>query len=500
MLGSKLFNTVRPYLSALAVIATAAILVFTIYFTQLDLQWTAFLTGILVAAILAEATRVTRAEWTVMRRTAQLSSLKEKLEHETLLREKAEARIAADRPRLHLLDEVLPVMVVLLDADGRLQYHNYAFREWLHLRPEQIDAHPLQEVVGGRIYEELKPGLQRSMQGEAVRAEHTLTMQDGSVYHLSFEFIPQYGDSGNIAGTCLLANDVTEHRDVLSPAVPSPAADEPSAHEQGSENQDMFIDTLFEEISGDADVEDRVVAAIENSAFHLLYQLIAPLAVDVAHPRHYEILIRLMEEEESMMPPGAFFPLAEKRGLMPYLDRWVVKHVLELATGQQRKRLLDEGSIFFINLARSTIRDPEFPAFVGKTLQEYGADGSRLCFEVPNSELIAAGDTAANFIQAVRAHGCRAALSGFGRDTVSFNLIRGFQVEFLKIDSSVILNLDRDPVDLAKVAAIGRVARKIGVQTIAEFVESDETVTKLKEVGIDFAQGFGISRPHTFDS
>ena len=80
-----------------------------------------------------------------------------------------------------------------------------------------------------------------------------------------------------------------------------------------------------------------------------------------------------------------------------------------------------------------------------------------------------------------------------------FNQIRGFQVEFLKIDSSIILNIHRDPVELAKVAAINRVAKKIGVRTIAEFVENDETMDKLRKIGVDFAQGFGISRPRPLD-
>jgi len=90
------------------------------------------------------------------------------------------------------------------------------------------------------------------------------------------------------------------------------------------------------------------------------------------------------------------------------------------------------------------------------------------------------------------------ALSSFGRDGVSFDLIRGFQIDFLKIDGSIIFDILRDPVALAKVVAIGRVAKKIGVKTIAEMVESEEAIAKLREVGIDFAQGFGISRPRSF--
>src|SRR5665647_2560279 len=140
MLGRRLFGAVRPFISAVAVIITASVLIFTIYFTQLGPQWITFLAGILIAAILAEATRRSHAEWTVTRRTVQLSAIKAKLEHEKQLRKIAEKAIAASKPRLHLIDEVLPTMVAFVDREGRCQYCNRAFLDWLHLRPEQING------------------------------------------------------------------------------------------------------------------------------------------------------------------------------------------------------------------------------------------------------------------------------------------------------------------------------------------------------------------------
>lgn len=503
MLGRKLFRSVRPYFSAMAVIATACVLVFTIYFTQLSLQWTAFLTGVLVAAILAETTRVSRAEWVVMRRTTQLSSLKEKLERESYLREQAEKMIAADKSRLHLLDEELSTMIALIDKENYCRYHNRAFREWLHLRPEQINNRHLREILGSQVCEEIQPQILRALNGKATRYDRKMTMPDGALYHLSIEYVPQFEDDGNVSGLYILADDITEHRDVLasstaefSPTVQSHTdVSATAAGQDEMANQDMFIDSMYEQITGHKDSGERIIEAIEHSEFRLFYQLITPLSSDSRVSRHYEILIRLKEEEESMMPPGAFFPLAEKHALMPLLDRWVVQHVLEWTSSPHRQDFLDDGSMFFLNLSSSTLHDPGFPDFIQKTLLEYGMPGSLLCFEIPSAELAQEGTRIAQFIQAVRGHGCRAALSGFGRDAVSFNLIRGFQIEFLKIDSSLILNLHRDPVSLAKTVAINRVAKKIGVRTIAEFAESEETIVKLTEVGIDFAQGFGISKP-----
>jgi EAL domain-containing protein (putative c-di-GMP-specific phosphodiesterase class I) len=259
-------------------------------------------------------------------------------------------------------------------------------------------------------------------------------------------------------------------------------------------SQDTFVESFSEQISGQKDVIN-IKAAIEKGDFSLYCQLITPLTIDSGEAEHYEILVRLIEEEEGMMPPGAFFPLAEKYGLMPHLDRWVVQHVTEWASHQGSIDEKRKNSMFFINLSDATIGDSSFPEFLQLTLMEYGVPGALLCFEIPNSELTARPTVVAEFAQRIRQCGCLVAISGFGHDRISFDLMRGFRVEFLKIDGNIIFNILRDPVELAKIVAINRVAKLIGVKTIAELVESEETVAKLREVGIDFAQGFGISRP-----
>jgi len=489
MRGRKLFHTVRPYISALAVIATATALVFTIYFTELGPQWITFLTGILVAAMLAEATRRSHAEWVVTRRTAQLSSIKTKLERETQLRKTAEEVIGASKSRLHLIDEVLPTMVAFVDREGRCRYHNRAFLDWLRLQPEQINGRHMRDVLGDKIYQETATAVRQSLDGHAVHYERTQKMPDGAVYRLSVEHLPQFGENGKVTGFYMLINDITQPGDVRMQIRPESSAD-----------QDMFVDSYSEQITGRQDA-GMIRMAIENGEFSLFCQMIIPLAVNSGGDGHYEILVRLNEEEGSMLPPGTFFPLAEKYGLMPHLDRWVVRHVAEWVAlqksqeGQYPQGGQPESPMYFINVSGATIADPGFPEFLQLTLLEYGVPGTALCFEISDSELASRTADVAEFAQQVRQRGCRVALSGFGRDRVLFNLIRGFQVEFLKIDGSVILGILHDPLKLAKVTAINRVAKKIGVKTIAEMVESEETVARLREIGIDFVQGFGISRP-----
>ena len=479
----KLFRTVQPFTSALAVIATASVLVVAIYFTEIGPQWVTFLAGVLVAATLAEATRRSHAEWIVTRRTAQLSAMKNRLEREVEQRKKAENAVVAVKPRLHLLDEVLPTMVAYVDRKGQCQYHNRAFMDWLNLRPEQINGRHMRDVLGSKVYQETAAAVRQSLDGHAVHYERTQNMPDGTVYRLAVEHHPEFGEDGKVSGFFMMISDITEPADVRL-----------SAAHDASDDQSLFVDAYSEQTTGQHDA-GIIRAAIENGEFSLLCQLITPLAANTGRVGHYEILVRLNEEEGSTLPPGTFFPLAEKYGLMPHLDRWVIQHVAEWLARQMPRSAQQENSMFFINVSGASIADPGFPEFLNLTLLEYGVPASALCFEIPDSELAMRTAEVAEFARQVRQSGCRVALSGFGRDRVLFDLIRGFQVEFLKIDGSIILEILRDPVKLAKVTAISRVAKKIGVETIAELVESEETIASLREVGIDFAQGFGISRP-----
>jgi PAS domain S-box-containing protein len=491
------FRTVRPFVSALAVIATTSMLVFAIYFSELTPLWIAFLGGVLVSAILAEATRVSHLEWVSLRRSVQLAAMKEKLERATQFRKLAEDALASCKPRLHLVDELLPTMIALFDVEGQCQYHNRAFMEWLHLRPDQIIGQHIRKILGAKVYQDTATSVRQSLDGHHVRYDRMQTMADGAVYRLLVEHIPQFDPDGKVTGFFMLMKDITSPGDLHTPEGEPDTAIQAAPHTSVTDartTQDAYVDTFSEQVSGHSDAR-LIKAAIEKGNFSLYCQLITPLATGSGETEHYEILIRLMEEEEGMMPPGAFFPLAEKYGLMPHLDRWVVQHVTAWASTRNPSGKKDKRSLFFINLSAATIIDPSFPEFLQLTLLEYGVAGHLLCFEIPDSELVQKPAEVAEFAQHVKRSGCQLAISGFGHDRISFDLIRGFRVEFLKIDGSIVFNILRNPVELAKITAVNRVAKLIGVKTIAELVENDETIAKLQEVGIDFAQGFGISRP-----
>lgn len=494
MRGS-LFRGVRIYTVLLAVVCTAAALVSTIYFTREHLQWTAFLSGVLIASVLAEAARASRSEWLLVRRTAQLVSLRKKFEVEARQRQRAEEKIAGSQSRLQLVDDTLLTMIALIDTDGRCQYHNRAFREWLHLKAEQIANRHVQAVLGSRAYAGIATAVRQSLDGQSVHYEHVQEMPNGAVYRLLVEHVPVLDAAGKVTGFYLLAEDITKRGDLS--AAGKYDVNTHVSEEGGIKNTtvpDGTDDPFSPHVGVTADEGRLFIAAIQGGEFRLYCQLISPLPVHSGNTVHYEILLRLQEEEGSMIPPGAFFSMAERYGLMPYLDRWVIQQVLEWAASQQNSSR-DNESIFFINIAAATIGDPEFPVFLQSVLAEWSVSGASLCFEISYADLSMRNRSVAEFIRQVRGCGCLVALSGFGKEGDSFDHIRGFQVEFLKIDGATILNMLNNPQDLARVVSIDRVAKKIGVKTVAELVESDEIVAKLSEVGVDYSQGSSISCP-----
>ncbi len=468
-------------------------LVATILLTDLNLEWMLFLTGMLTASILALTSRATRAEWASLRNKAKLSALQEKHKQDVRLRERMEATLAKAVPRLKYVDELLPVMLACVDPEYQIQYHNRAFREWVGLNEGQINGANMKNVLGSRIFGDLEPVLQSVLAGSVVTQQKTRAVRNGTIYRLHEQYVPYSIKSGALAGFFILYSDITERTDLAGQnSEAAPAAE--AADAIGAE-QDLYVDAYSEEVTGSAQAAEQMVAAIERNDFKLLCQRIQPLAADRPGTSHYEVLIRLLDEGQNTSSPGAFFPLVEKYGLMPKLDRWVVEQVIKWASFRTRTGKPSEQSMLFINLAGATIGDSDFPVFVGQLLQEHKLDPGTLCFEVSASDASNRHDQIGFLADRLQKLGCRIALSGFGRDQVSFGLLKDIKVDFLKIDGSIVLRINRDPLQLAKLKSVSRVAKTIGIKTVAELVEDDATIAVLRNLGVDYAQGFGISVP-----
>lgn len=482
---STLLQRVRLFLPALSVVATTALLVVTIIFTDFDPQWVTFLSGILIASVLSLASKATKAGWAAERHSTNLESAQDKLAEEVKRRQAAEDMLAASDQRLQLLDNELPTMIAFVDREGMYRYHNRAFREGMRLKAEQLDGISMREVLGGKLYSEAVTNVRKALSGESVLFTRSRPRPDGTSGNLEVRYLPSFNKNGVVEGFFEV---------LTGSALPNKSSDIVQASTAGPE-QLMYVEAFSENVTDRADAAEHIVAAMEKSEFALLCQMIAPLDTRAPAVNHFEIFVRLMEEEDRLIPPGAFFPLAEKFELLPRLDRWVVQHVIEWASNRAPTSLWSGESTFFINVARATICDAGFPDFVEKQLSACGVPGGTLCFEV--TELDVASDRAAmaRFGADIKHRGCLLALSGFGRENVSFDVLRDLKADFVKIDGSVILGLLRNKVYFARLVGIARVAKVIGVRSVAQLVESPDIVENLREIGIDFAQGIGIAKP-----
>jgi EAL domain-containing protein (putative c-di-GMP-specific phosphodiesterase class I) len=256
------------------------------------------------------------------------------------------------------------------------------------------------------------------------------------------------------------------------------------------QNTDQFLDQMASELTGWANPLQRLQQALERDELQLFCQPVLRLRA----PRQFvmaEVLVRLREEEALMLPPGDFLPVFEHFGMMPDLDRWVVSRVVRWLAGAPPGGFRN----FSVNISVQTIGDAEFPDFVARALHAQKVAPAALTFEVEESSILARAESAAQFAAAIKQAGCRALIDGFGQRSVSFAPLKTLRVDFVKVDGSIVRNVLRSPVAQQKLKAVVRVGEAIGIGVIAECVEEAEILAKLGELGVGYAQGFGIARP-----
>ncbi|MDJ0718020.1 MAG: EAL domain-containing protein [Prochloraceae cyanobacterium] len=242
----------------------------------------------------------------------------------------------------------------------------------------------------------------------------------------------------------------------------------------------------------------RINRALEENRFRLYCQKIIPLAQN-SEPFHYEILLRLIDEKGSLVPPMAFIPAAERYDLMPAVDRWVIKTFLanysNYCLKQSQEKIRCE-SIYAINISGATINNGHFLRFIQDRLAQYQIAPETICFEITETTAIADLNKAAQFINSLKQLGFRFALDDFGSGMSSLAYLKNLPVDYLKIDRSFVNNLNNDPVNRAIIDSFNRIAHVMAIETIAEGVENELTLEELRNLGVDYAQGYGIGKPH----
>ncbi|MCF6338185.1 MAG: EAL domain-containing protein [Gammaproteobacteria bacterium] len=238
----------------------------------------------------------------------------------------------------------------------------------------------------------------------------------------------------------------------------------------------------------------RIKDALEEGRFVLHQQQMRSLSRLNGTIQCAEFLVRMLDEQDNIIMPGAFIPAAERYGIMPLLDRWVVRSAIAyLAENLSENEKND--SIFFINLSGGSLSDNDFSTYIRQQITHYNIPPELLCFEITETAAISNLSEAVKFINEVRGFGCQFALDDFGSGLSSFSYLKTLPVDYLKIDGSFVRDIEIDPMNFAIVQAINEIGHVAGLHTIAEFVENEKTLESLRGIGVDFVQGYCIARP-----
>lgn len=237
----------------------------------------------------------------------------------------------------------------------------------------------------------------------------------------------------------------------------------------------------------------RLNIALEKGLLQIWSQKIVPIGGDLNQGEHYELLLRMEDGNGSLVSPGAFLPAAERYNISPRIDRWVITNIFDWFSRHPEE--FNKLSMCSINLSGQSLSDDEFLQEILKKFNTSGLSPWKFCFEITETTAIANLSSATHFITTLKDQGCRFALDDFGSGLSSFGYLKNLPVDYLKIDGLFVKDILDDPIDLAMVKSINSIGHVMGKKTIAEFVENNAILEKLREVGVDYAQGYGIEKP-----
>ncbi|MEM7562898.1 MAG: EAL domain-containing protein [Pseudomonadota bacterium] len=236
---------------------------------------------------------------------------------------------------------------------------------------------------------------------------------------------------------------------------------------------------------------EKINQALNENRFCLFAQPI--VAFDGESSHHYELLIRMLDDQGNIIPPGAFLPAAERYNLMEKLDTWVISNACQILA--ENPGFVERVNFISINLSGASITNYLFQQNILSILQNATLPPEKLCFEVTETVAISNLEVATSFISKLREIGCQFALDDFGSGLSSFGYLKNLKVDFLKIDGMFVKDIVDDPIDRAMVKSINEIGQVMGMKTIAEFVENDTIRSELEKIGVNYGQGYGLGKP-----
>ncbi|WP_119153384.1 EAL domain-containing protein [Caldimonas tepidiphila] len=239
----------------------------------------------------------------------------------------------------------------------------------------------------------------------------------------------------------------------------------------------------------------RIQSALQDERFELHFQdYLALGAAPHAGGHHIEVLLRMVDEDGALVPPASFIPAAERYRLMPAIDRWVIRRVF----AGYRALAAERGGgplTCAINLSATSLEGEGLAGFVREQFEAHALPPRSICFEISESAAVGQPRRVGEFVRACRELGILFALDDVGTGTNAFAHLRSLTVDYLKIDGSFVRNMERDGLDRAMIETISRIGQVMGIKTVAEYAESGELIESLRELGIDYAQGYGVGLP-----
>ena len=233
---------------------------------------------------------------------------------------------------------------------------------------------------------------------------------------------------------------------------------------------------------------NKINLALDNDKFILYFQKIA--SINNNKHEHYEILIRMIDDDGKTIPPNSFIPAAERFDIMSSIDSWVIKNTLLIMQKEEYEKIN-----FSVNLSGQSLSDLKFMKNCINQIDDSNINKNRLCFEITETAVIENLSNAIRSISTLRGLGCKIALDDFGSGLSSFAYLKNLPVDYLKIDGSLIKDLEKDNVNITMVTSIIQIAQSMKLETIAEYVENDRILNLLRELEIDYVQGYGIAKP-----
>lgn len=256
--------------------------------------------------------------------------------------------------------------------------------------------------------------------------------------------------------------------------------------------------------AGDIEVEQRrsqveaisdITDEIDDEQFILYCQPIVPLSLNVPSNYHYEVLIRKISLDGSIILPTSFIASAERYHLMPNIDRWVIKNTFAAYREMLDKSLEKCNYVFSINLSGTSLGDKSLLGYIREQLAVYAIPPTAICFEITETSAIVNLKNTIQLFSALRKLGCSFALDDFGSGMSSFTYLKNFEVDYLKIDGAFVKEMHINKIDHAMVRSIHSVAEAMNIKTVAEFVENEEILKELKTIGVHYGQGMHIGSP-----